>query len=119
MGRAEVVPHPGTALAEQQSKEQAKRQEDELVELQRDNALEAARIEKELLAKAAQAEGREIPGALRAVADVRAKSLDGLLKLTNRTTVDPAQQDLVQMITGMASKGYLKVHASLEVEEST
>jgi hypothetical protein len=82
--RGEVLP----SAQEQHDLEQAaRRDEDNIVDLARANALKALRYEDKLLDKVK--DSRDVPQALRAVADSRAKSVETLMKLTGRDVHRP------------------------------
>lgn len=78
----------------------------------------ALEIEADLLEKCAKAAPREIPQALRAVADTKTKSIDKLLALTGRA---PEQQDgsydLRALLEGMADKGLLTLNVDLKADQ--
>jgi hypothetical protein len=105
--RGEVLP----SVEETHELERAARaDEDEIVTLARSNALKALRYEDTLLDKVK--DSRDVPQALRAVADSRAKSVETVMKLTGRDVHRPAD-DFTGMLQGLASKGLLKVHVEL------
>jgi hypothetical protein len=107
--RGEVLP----SAEEQHDLEQAaRRDEDNIVDLARANALKALRYEDKLLDKVK--DSRDVPQALRAVADSRAKSVETLMKLTGRDVHRPAD-DFSGMLAGLAAKGLVKLNVELEV----
>lgn len=103
-----------TAVETQEAKQLADRQEADTIDLMRTNMLRAAEIEKTLLERAEHATGRDLPGALRAVADVKAKNVDKLLALTNRVPGEGAGPDLGELLGKMVDKGYLRVNVDLD-----
>lgn len=89
---------------------EARRDEDTIVGLARENALKALKYESQLMDKARDA--RDVPQALRAMSDARAKSVDTLMKLTGRD-VKPVQDDFVQILQGLAAKGLLRMNVEI------
>src|SRR4051812_12784776 len=87
--KGEVVPAKRTALETENRRKAAERSEDQVIDQLRTNLSRAVDIEAELLERSLDAQQRDLPAALRAVSDVKSKSLDGLLKLTGRAAADP------------------------------
>lgn len=60
---------------------------------------------------------RDLPATLRSLTDTKAKSVDRLLALTGRPVQpkDPAGNDLVALLEGMAAKGYLRIAVGAEM----
>jgi hypothetical protein len=109
--RGEVLP----SAQESHELEQAVRaDEDTIVSLARANALKALRYEDVLLDKVK--DSRDVPQALRAVADARSKSVETLMKLTGRDVHRPSD-DFTGMLQGLAAKGLLKVNVQLGVPD--
>ncbi|UTI65596.1 hypothetical protein NBH00_05145 [Paraconexibacter antarcticus] len=82
-------------------------------------AKRATEIEAELLEKAARAQPRDIPQALRAVADVKSKSVDKLLALTGRSPEAAAGDgDLRSLLEGMAAKGLVRLSVNLDIDQT-
>jgi hypothetical protein len=107
--RGEVLPSAEEAHDLERA---ARADEDEIVTLARSNALKALRYEDTLLDKVK--DSRDVPQALRAVADSRAKSVETLMKLTGRDVHRPSD-DFAGIMQGLASKGLVKLNVSLEV----
>lgn len=87
----------------------------------RKNADRAAEVEagllEEMTAEKVAPEMR--PQALRAVADVKAKSVDKLLALTGRPSDGKTSTDTAALIRSLASKGLVKLNVNLDVVEGT
>lgn len=112
--KGEVVPAEETAGDVQRRHSAAIRSEAETVDQLRDNLGKAALIEADMLERIAETKGiRDLPAALRAVSDVKSKSLDGLLKLTGRAPSESESNSIEQLLVGMANKGYLRVNVEL------
>lgn len=64
-----------------------------------------------LLERAGEAEGDAVPQAMRAVADVKAKSSNTLMQLTGRPTSprDNSTGDIVELLKHMVDRGYMKL----------
>jgi len=104
----------GRSLAEARKNEADLKTESELVDNLRTQAKRASEIEADLLEKVGGITDKNmLPQALRAVADAKTKSIDGLVKLTGRDGQDAAD-DFTAMLRGMASDGFLKLNVSLE-----
>jgi transposase-like protein len=93
------------------------------VQQARENIRRAGKIEKDLLERASEiTDTRMVPQALKAVSDSKAKNVDKLLALTGRPKTDekPAAEGFMQLLEGMARKGYLRINVSTpEVTEGT
>lgn len=85
--------------------------EAEAIERARIRLREADEVEGELLQKARSASPELVPQALRAAADVKAKSGNLLMQLTGRPVApkDQATGDVVKLLTTMVDKGYLRL----------
>lgn len=93
--------------------------EDEIIRMQRARVHRASEIELDMMEKVArEANGRDLPFALRAIADVKSKSLDGLLKMTGRAQQTSGGTSFEQLIRDMSGKGYLKLSVSLDTEKA-
>lgn len=113
--KGEVVPAKRTALETEQRRKAADRTEEEVVDQLRTNLSRAVDIEAELLERSLDAQQRDLPAALRAVSDVKSKSLDGLLKLTGRAAADPDAVSLHELVTSMVRRGFVKANVNLEI----
>lgn len=62
-------------------------------------------------------ENRDLPATLRALTDTKAKSVDRLLSLTGRPRdpTGPTGNDLMQLLQGMADRGYLRLAVGVDV----
>lgn len=90
------------------------RMEKDLIAMLRARAHRASEIEMELLERIATVgDYRELPQALRAVNDTKAKSLDALLKLTGRAPSEGDSTGLEQLVDSMVRGGYLRVNVDL------
>jgi plasmid stabilization system protein ParE len=107
--QGEVLP---SAQESHDLEQAARRDEDSIIDLARANALKALRYEDQLLDKVK--DSRDVPQALRAVADARSKSVETLMKLTGRDVHRPSD-DFIGMMQGLASKGLVKMNVNLEV----
>jgi hypothetical protein len=105
--QGEVLP---SAQETHEIEQAARKDEDSIIDLARANALKALKYEDELLDKVK--DSRDVPQALRAVADARSKSVETLMKLTGRDVHRPSD-DFTGMLQGLAAKGLLKVHVEL------
>lgn len=78
-------------------------------------ALRAAEIEGALLERiAAKTADRDVPQALRAVADVKSKSVDKALALQGRAPGQAHQSlSMEQLLGGMADKGLIKINVDI------
>lgn len=111
----EILPGGEVALREAKKNEADLQTEGAIVDQLRSNAKSAAEIEATLLERVGNiTEDEQLPSALRAVADVKNKSIDGLIKLTGRDGQD-AGDDFAQMLRGMAEAGFLKLNVQLEI----
>lgn len=111
-----VIPAPngGRSLEEAKKTEADLQTEGEIVDRLRHNAKNAAEIESTLLERVGNiTDDDQLPAALRAVADVKTKSIDGLVKLTGREG-QSAGDDFASMLRGMAEAGFLRLNVSLE-----
>lgn len=107
------------SLAQARKDEEDLQTEGEIVDKLRANANDAARIEATLLQRVGEITDKDqLPSALRAVADVKSKSIDGLVKLTGRDGQAPAD-DFAAMLRGMAESGFLRLNVSLEAGPET
>lgn len=77
----------------------------------RANAVDALKAQTELLERARDVDKSDVPSALRAVTDVSSKNIADLFKLTGRDR-NP-QEGMVDMLSAMASRGYLKLNVEL------
>jgi hypothetical protein len=88
--------------------------EDEIVNRSRDIARRAAEIELEMMERIrTETQPRELPVALRAVADLKSKSVDTVMKLTGRDKQEAATGSLESLVASMEGKGYLHLNVSL------
>ena len=94
------------------ARHKADEQEAEMARKLRNNAERAIEIEADLLEKAANAQPRDVPQALRAVADVKAKSVDKLMALTGRAPSESGA-DLGATLASLAGKGFLRMNVEL------
>lgn len=64
-----------------------------------------------LIERAGDAEGDDVPQALRAIADVKSKSANALMQLTGRPTNprDNGSSDIVDLLKHMVDRGYLNL----------
>lgn len=92
--------------------------EQHTVEILRGNAKKAAEIERDLLDDMKTVPLEQKPQALRAVADVKAKSVDKLLALTGRPTDGAPPSDLPALLRSMAAKGVVKLNVNLDVDST-
>lgn len=84
----------------------------EIILRARQNALRASEIEATLMEDMLKAGEREKPQALRAIADVKAKSVDKALALTGRPTDGKqAQTDMGQLLKVLVDRGVFTVAA--------
>lgn len=111
--RGEVVPAERSPTETREIQQAHIRTEEDAANGLRKNLARAVEIEADLLERAASATGRDVPNALRAVTDVKSKSLDGLLKLTGRSNPETTGGDIAQMLSGMVERGILKVNVEL------
>lgn len=82
-------------------------------------AKRATEIEATLLERAAGCSDRDLPTALRAVADVKSKSVDKLLALTGRAPESSqGDGDLRSLLEGMAAKGLVRLSVNLDIDQT-
>jgi hypothetical protein len=112
------TPKTRTAVESEERRQNAQRTEEEVVDQLRANLSRAVDIEAGLLERAADTSQRDLPAALRAVSDVKSKSLDGLLKLTGRAA-DPEAVSLHELVVSMVRRGFVKANVSLDIGPST
>lgn len=119
----ELVPSrqpPARSPAEQQERHaQVHLEEQEAADAIRTNLGRAIQIEAELLDKAAEARPHEVAQMLSAVSNSKAKSIDGLLKLTGRQPGEGEGTDIASLLLSMERRGLAKVNVSLEVERES
>lgn len=87
----------------------------EAIALARENAVKAAEAERKMIERTEALTAPDlVSGALRALADSKAKSIDKVLALTGRP-VSPKDDgaNLGKMLESMVAKGYLKVNVQL------
>jgi hypothetical protein len=113
--KGEVVPAKRTALESENRRKAAERTEDQVIDQLRTNLSRAVDIEATLLERSLDAQQRDLPAALRAVSDVKSKSLDGLLKLTGRAAADPDAVSLHELVVSMARKGFIRASVNLDI----
>lgn len=91
--------------------------ERQAVELARATLVRAAAIEDRMLDRIEDVSSKDLPQALRAVADVKAKAGNQLMQLTNRPTdpKDPAGMDIMAMLRSMEARGLAKLAVGIEV----
>lgn len=89
--------------------------EQEITSMLRTRVHRAAEIEGDMLEKIADSK-HDLPQALRAVTDVRHKSVDSLMKLTGRDKDSGRTEDLTSMVSAMEAKGIVKLTVNLEKE---
>jgi hypothetical protein len=95
----------------------AKVKESELVSMLRTRAHRAAEVEEKLLNRLEGIRAdKDVPAALRAASDVKAKSIDGLMKLTGREPSGGNSESMEQLVESMAARGYMKLTVNLEKE---
>jgi hypothetical protein len=81
----------------------------------RSRAHRAAEVEETLLERLSKITGyKELPSAVRAAADVKSKSIDGLMKMTGRVPSEGSSDSLESMIAGMEAKGIMRMTVDLE-----
>lgn len=90
--------------------------EDETVDKLRSTALRAAEVEAGLLERLSGVDDKDLPSALRAAADVKAKSVDKLLAMTGRSPDRPPEHSMEQLLAGLAARGLARVNVNLDVE---
>lgn len=91
--------------------------ETEIVAMLRSRIHRAAEIEEDLLERAGNViHSRDIPTALKAVNDVKTKSIDGLLKMTGRDQTQGNSESLESLVASMEARGYAKLTVNLEKE---
>lgn len=84
----------------------------EIILRARQNALRASEIEAQLMEDMTSVGDREKPQALRAIADVKAKSVDKVLALTGRPTDGKrAESDMGQLLKVLVDRGVFTVAA--------
>jgi phage shock protein A len=113
--KGEVVPAERTATEKQERHRNALRTEEDITEGLRENLAAAVVREAQMLERMGDVKDRDLAQALRAVADVKAKSLDGLLKITGRSATVEEDGNLVRMLEAMMRKGYLKMSVDLGI----
>jgi hypothetical protein len=113
-----VAARERTATEKQERHRNALRTEEDITEGLRENLAAAVVREAQMLERMGDVKDRDLAQALRAVADVKAKSLDGLLKITGRSATVEEDGNLVRMIESMQRKGYLKLSVELETGTS-
>lgn len=113
--KGEVLPAEQTAAEKQARHRKALRTEEDITEGLRENLAVAVEREAQMLERMGDVKDRDLAQALRAVADVKAKSLDGLLKITGRSTSPEEDGNLVRMLEAMIRKGYLKASVDLGI----
>lgn len=123
-------PISADTLARWRDETHAQRYADSLTKVQRDIesdtivnlrtlAKRATEIEAELLERAGQVQfERDVPSALRAVSDTRAKAVDKLMVLTGRSPESgEVGGDLRSLLDGMAAKGLISLNVSLTLDK--
>lgn len=90
---------------------EAQQTETEIEGKLRDNAQSALDVQAELIERAREVKSEDVPTALRAVSDVSSKNIDGLFKVTGRDR--PQSEAVVDMLSAMAAKGYLKMNVEI------
>jgi hypothetical protein len=95
-------------------KQADKIKEDELKNMLLSRAHRAAEIEGEMLERVAGVtNARDLPQALRAVADTKTKSIDALMKLTGRTHEGSQALSAEALLRGLAKSGLVKINVDL------
>lgn len=108
--QGEIVPVEGPE--EKRAREvEALRTESDIEDRLRQNAADALQAQTELLERARSVDKADVPSALRAVSDVSSKNIADLFKLTGRDR-NP-QEGMVDMLSAMANRGYLKLNVEL------
>jgi NADH dehydrogenase/NADH:ubiquinone oxidoreductase subunit G len=110
----EVLAAERSPVEEQQRRAVANRTEQDMVDGMRQNASRATEIETDLLERALTVKDKDLPSALRAVADVKAKNLDGLLKMTGRAPAEDGGS-IAQTLRALAKDGLVRLHVDLDV----
>lgn len=91
---------------------EAGKTEAEIVSALRDNAQLAVQAERDLLLRLSDVPAKDIPSALRAASDTRAKSIDNLLKMTGRQT--DGGESIAHILQSMQKSGLVKINVELE-----
>lgn len=97
------------------ARRQTEATEERTVEALRATALRASEIEAGLLERLPTVDDKELPAALRAAADVKAKSVDKLLAMTGRSPDRVPEHSIEQLLAGLAAKGLARVNVNLDV----
>lgn len=90
---------------------EAQQLEGSIEERLRQNAADALQAQADLLARMEHVATEDLPSALRATTDVASKNVDGLFKVTGRDR--PQQEGMVDMLSAMAQRGYVKLNVEL------
>lgn len=91
---------------------EAGRTETEIVNALRENAKAAVEAEAKLIGRLGDVPAKDIPSALRAASDTRAKSIDNLLKMTGRQT--DGGESIAHILQSMQKSGLVKINVELE-----
>lgn len=89
--------------------------EERTVQGLRSNAHKAAEVAGDLLDKIDPATVEDVPGTLKAVADVQSKSVDKLMAMTGRTPEGHRNLGMEELLRAMAAKGLVRLNVTMDV----